>query len=109
MWDKVYGTDQPSATPGTPPTPLYNETAFNRAWGLLLDAAAAEPALAQTQTFTHDLVDVTRQAVAKRASKVYYRLDTAVGRNDSAGVAAAGAELLAAVDDADAILQVNRK
>jgi hypothetical protein len=48
-------------------------------------------------------VDITRQAVAKYSSKIYYALDQAVGRNDSAGIATAGTALLAAVEDADKV------
>jgi alpha-N-acetylglucosaminidase len=108
VWDKVYGTDRPSKDPHTPPTPLYNETMFLQAWTLLLTAVEAEPALAKTNTFTHDLVDITRQAIAKYSSKVYYELDLAVGKNDTAGIMKSGAELVDAVEDADTILQTSR-
>ena len=55
-------------------------------------------------TFTHDLVDVTRQAIAKKASKIYRVLDAAAAANSTERVASAGKLLLEALDDADKVL-----
>ena len=100
VWDKVYGTDGGGMGGGT----LYNETEFTRGWAWLLKAAALDPTLAGKSTFTHDLVDVTRQAIAKHASKVYRDLDSAANANSTARFAAAGKLLLEALDDADLVL-----
>jgi hypothetical protein len=97
-----YGTDDPTSG-----NTLYNETEFIGAWSMLLLAVELEPALADTPTFTHDLADVTRQAVAKHSSKIYRALANAVAKNSSSGVRAAGTALLLAIDDVDDILHTS--
>ena len=99
MWDKVYGTDDPETA-----VTLYNETDFDAGWALLLKAVELDPALGRKVTFTHDLVDVTRQAIAKKASKIYRVLDAAAAANSTERVASAGKLLLEALDDADKVL-----
>lgn len=70
----------------------------------MLDAVKIEPQLATTETFTHDLVDVTRQALSKHAARVYRNLSVAWAANDTKGIAHEGHQLLTLIDDLDTVL-----
>ena len=100
VWDKPFSTDDPTSG-----ATLYDNAKFSEGWKLMLDAAAAEPSLlTATTTFPHDLVDVTRQALAKHAAGIYRNLSTAWAANSSVGIAREGGKLLGLIDDLDTVL-----
>ena len=80
-----YGTDDPSTGKS-----LYSNVDFARAWKLLLDAAELEPSLREVSTYRHDVVDVTRQALAKHAARVYANVSKAWSANSSEGLTREG-------------------
>lgn len=98
-WDKVDGTDNPATNRS-----LYDEVEFLSAWKAMLKASDVEPALRNKTTFTYDLVDVGRQAMAKYSSKIVEKMSVAIARNDTALVKAWGDELLALLDELDTLV-----
>ena len=86
----------------------YNETYFLDAWSALLEAGK-DDAIRNLEkedvwTYRHDLADVTRQALAKFATVLWNRLDSAVKSNDTAKVKECGEAIVRLANDTNAMV-----
>eukprot|EP00696_Hemimastix_kukwesjijk_P006724 gnl/Hemi2/18533_TR6129_c0_g2_i1.p1 gnl/Hemi2/18533_TR6129_c0_g2~~gnl/Hemi2/18533_TR6129_c0_g2_i1.p1 ORF type:complete len:393 (-),score=131.84 gnl/Hemi2/18533_TR6129_c0_g2_i1:98-1276(-) len=81
-------------------TPLYDLGTVEAAWGSLL---AAAPALSSKPTYTHDLVDVTRQVLSDRFAGLQANFSAAYKARSSSAVRAWGARLLQLLSDVDRV------
>ncbi|RHY32995.1 hypothetical protein DYB32_002008 [Aphanomyces invadans] len=80
------------------PTELRHDPRhIQSAWELFLGAVEASPSLERDDAFTHDLIDITRQAMSDGILKAYESLQTLVGRG--------GATLAEVTAMADALLE----
>ncbi|KAF8069596.1 hypothetical protein HT031_001713 [Scenedesmus sp. PABB004] len=90
---------------GLAPHLWYSVADVRAAWELLLQAAAAAPALpACSSAFVYDLVDVSRELMSKIAGRFWADAVAAYRAGSAEGLAAAGGALLGLLADLDELL-----